>query len=366
MVFLIFSFLALYTEFVDNLGSMLPSLYSLNPNRLSALCQSLQVPNGNVTPMLRSIYQASESNGHQVSKKLSTYIHQYFDDTLPMIDRYYDSKEDGSRKLILNLHDNEQIETVIIPEKSRVTLCVSSQVGCAQGCRFCHTGRMGLKRHLSAAEILSQILIAKKMSDRAIQNIVFMGMGEPLDNVDNVVEAIHMLTDPHILNFAKRKISVSTVGHIDGLNRLMQLDADVRLAVSIHAPNDELRSRIMPIAKKWPLADLIETLRLIQVKNPTRTFLIQYTLMAGINDSTQHAHELSALLRPLRVKINLIPYNEIEVTRFKRPSQEAVQVFRDVLHADGYRTLVRYSKGQDIAAACGQLITTPKESSAPC
>jgi 23S rRNA (adenine2503-C2)-methyltransferase len=284
------------------------------------------------------------------------------------------SKYDGSVKFLIQLFDHSTIEMVLMPEAKRVTLCVSSQVGCAQACTFCHTGRMGLKRNLTVDEIVGQVWTANKWIQnhpewlienrlphfQMVSNIVFMGMGEPLDNVANVAKSITILTDSYGAHIAKRRISVSTAGHIDGLEELLRYHPDVRLAISVHSPFSSERSKIMPINRRYPLDKLLEVLRELPVQQE-HGVLIQYTLIRGVNDSEDHAQELLRITEGLNVKINLIPLNPIDPSRLSSPDWETVNRFRNKIYKSGVRVLVRYSKGQDISAACGQLVTTQSD-----
>jgi 23S rRNA (adenine2503-C2)-methyltransferase len=255
-----------------------------------------------------------------------------------------------------------------MPEARRLTLCLSSQVGCAQACVFCHTGRMGLKRNLSAGEIVAQVITADRWlrahpewfartrlgagaARMRVTNIVFMGMGEPLDNVDAVADAVGILASPYGLALGWRRISVSTAGHLDGIEAISARIPGVRLALSVHSVDDAKRSKIMPINRRWPLATVIARLRELRAD-----VLFQYTMIQGVNDSLEEAAALVALTRGLDAKVNLIPLNPVGPSRLVAPSADAIQAFRDVLHHAGVRVMVRYSKGQDIAAACGQLV----------
>lgn len=283
-------------------------------------------------------------------------------------ERAEQSGYDYSVKFLARLADGGAVETVLMPERSRLTLCVSSQVGCAQACSFCHTGRMGLKRNLTAGEIVGQVMAAnhwlranpawlqaaKLPLKSKVTNVVFMGMGEPLDNVEAVIKALRIMTDPHGLAMARRRLSVSTSGHLDGIKVLLRDMPQVSLALSLHATDDALRSRIMPINRRWPLGELIGFLR--QHPWGKSSILIQYTLIRGINDDLKHARALVELLEGLPVKINLIPFNAFGVSAFQNPDAEVVEAFRDELHQLGMRVMIRFSKGQDIAAACGQLV----------
>ncbi len=288
---------------------------------------------------------------------------------LPKLDQVHVSGYDSSVKFLLGLEDASQVEAVLMPESNRITLCLSSQVGCAQACVFCHTGRMGLTRNLTAGEIVAQViganhwikanpewLAAVRLPAKSrVSNLVFMGMGEPLDNVDAVVDAIGILTDAYGLQMGLARISVSTAGHLDGLKALYQAIPTARVALSVHSVDDLQRSKIMPINKRWPLASVIEFLK-GRPAATSRSVMLQYTMIKGVNDSVDEARRLVELARGLDAKINLIPLNEVSASRLKAPPSETIQAFRDVLHTAGLRTMVRYSKGQDIAAACGQLV----------
>ncbi|BBO81990.1 dual-specificity RNA methyltransferase RlmN [Desulfosarcina ovata subsp. sediminis] len=266
--------------------------------------------------------------------------------------------QDGSRKLLFRLADGQHIETVLIPEKDHYTLCVSSQVGCAQGCRFCMTAKGGFVRHLSAAEIISQVRDLQKRVDRQgempLSNIVVMGMGEPLANYDNLVQALDVITDGDFgLKFSTRRVTVSTAGLVSKLPDLGR-DTRVNLAVSLNATDDETRSRLMPINRRFPLTDLITACRNYPLP-PRRKITFEYILMKGVNDSLEDARRLVKLLRPVKAKINLIPFNEHPGSDFRRPSPSQISAFQELLADHHYTVIVRHSKGQDIGAACGQL-----------
>ena len=310
--------------------------------------------------------------GQGLPKKLANEMSGLFITNAVTIDKFYESKYDATVKFALKLNDGSQVEMVIIPEKGeRITLCVSTQVGCRQGCSFCHTGRMGLIRNLTPGEIVGQVVAAQKWLSSnpswyersrrdqrsRISNIVFMGMGEPLDNVDSLIKSIDIMTDPLGLAIAQRKLSVSTSGHVEGLEKLIARFPRVPIAISLHEVDDARRSKIMPINRRWPIAKLIEMIAKINQLNPNGSVLIQYTLISGVNDTLEQAETLADLLVGLRVKINLIPLNEIEPSRFQSPSDDRVTEFKNYLHHRDYRVMVRYSKGQDIVAACGQLVS---------
>jgi 23S rRNA (adenine2503-C2)-methyltransferase len=265
---------------------------------------------------------------------------------------------DGSRKLLFRLHDGLHIETVIIPEKDHLTLCISSQVGCGQGCRFCMTARGGIVRNLSAGEIISQVRDVQQRvgaeGGLPLTNIVFMGMGEPLANYENVVQAVEMITDGDFgLKISTRRVTLSTAGLVPRMDDLGR-DTRVNLAVSLNAADDDTRNRLMPINHRYPLADLIAACRRYPLP-PRRKITFEYILMQGVNDSLDDARRLVKLLRPLKAKINLIPFNEHPGCEFKRPDPSRVVQFQELLADHHYTAIVRHSKGQDIGAACGQL-----------
>lgn len=270
------------------------------------------------------------------------------------------SLQDGSRKFLFNLSDGEQIESVLIPEKDHHTLCISTQVGCAQNCLFCLTAKGGLKRNLTSGEIVSQVrdamhLVAQEGGDKPLSNVVFMGMGEPLENYDNVVNAINIMVDNEWgLRLAARRLTVSTAGVAPRLYDLCR-DTKVKLAVSLNAADDKTRSKLMPINKVYPLDVLIKACKDFELPKGKR-ITFEYILMKGINDAPEDAASLAQLLRGVKAKINLIPFNEHDGVAFKRPDDEAVRAFADLL-CDKYKytAIVRYSKGLDISAACGQL-----------
>ena len=263
---------------------------------------------------------------------------------------------DGSQKFLLRLADDRFIESVLIPEKGHWTLCLSSQVGCAQGCRFCATAAIGFSRHLAPGEILAQVRdINRRLPDgQQVSNLVFMGMGEPLANYANVRAAIDIMTDSDCgMGFSARRITLSTAGWLPRLADLGR-DTDVNLAVSLNATDNPLRTRLMPINRRFPIEQLLSACRRFPLR-PSRRITFEYILLAGVNDSRRQARQLATLLHGLRAKINLIPFNPHTGSPFAAPEEPVVQRFRDELVRRGYTVIVRRSKGRDIAAACGQL-----------
>ncbi|MGH7934451.1 MAG: 23S rRNA (adenine(2503)-C(2))-methyltransferase RlmN [Candidatus Binataceae bacterium] len=262
---------------------------------------------------------------------------------------------DGTRKLLLGLDDAEEIESVIIPADGRITLCLSSQAGCAMACGFCATARMGLHRNLAAGEILGQILAARRElnSGETLTNYVFMGMGEPLANYPRLHRTLGIMTAAWGLGISPRHITVSTVGLVPMMERLLT-DFQVNLAVSLHATTDEVRDRIAPINQRYPLGVLLEACRRLPLAR-RRRITFEYVMLAGVNDSAQDARRLVKLLGPLRAKVNLIFFNPFAGSPFTASSRSAVESFQAILHQGNLTATIRESRGLDIAAACGQL-----------
>lgn len=270
--------------------------------------------------------------------------------------RAVEKSVDGTRKYLFELMDGNTIESVLIPEKDHYTLCISSQVGCAQGCRFCLTGKGGLKRDLTMGEIIAQVRDIQNdiNASERLTNIVLMGMGEPLANYENVIAALTVLTDNEYgLRFAVRRITLSTAGDISKLKQLGN-DTKVNLAVSLNASDDTTRSRLMPINRRYPISQLIDACRSYKLA-PNRRITFEYILIKGVNDSLEDARRLSRLLAPLKAKINLIPFNPHPGSEFKRPDDKTVLAFQAELTVKSQTVMVRKSKGRDISAACGQL-----------
>ena len=267
-----------------------------------------------------------------------------------------EKSQDGSKKYLFRLPDGNLIESVLIPERGHYTLCISSQVGCALGCRFCFTGQGGLARNLTGGEIIAQVRDIQKALDepRYLTNIVLMGMGEPLANYDNVVKAIDIVTDKTLgLGFASRRVTLSTSGLVDRLPDLGR-DTAVSLAISLNAADNKTRDWLMPINQKYPVERLLEACRRYPLK-PHRRITIEYILLKGINDSEKDARRLAKLLRRLRAKVNLIPFNAFEGSEFRRPDESVITRFLQILLKSNYTAIIRRSKGEDISAACGQL-----------
>ncbi|MEM7007628.1 MAG: 23S rRNA (adenine(2503)-C(2))-methyltransferase RlmN [Thermodesulfobacteriota bacterium] len=261
--------------------------------------------------------------------------------------------KDGTKKYLFKLSDGNQIETVLIPDKGRNTLCVSSQVGCALGCTFCMTGTVGKIRNLKPSEILDQYMLVNEFNDGSVTNIVFMGMGEPLDNIDNLVRVINILTDSNYIGLSPKRITVSTSGLVPKIKELGE-KVSVNLAVSLNAPRDELRDEIMPINKRYPIKELIDAS--VKFPVPNRKYLMfEYVVLKDVNDSVSDAHTLGRLLEGIKCKINLIPFNEAYPLPYKSPTWEEVLRFQEILISYKINVRIRKSRGSDILGACGQL-----------
>ncbi|TXI92936.1 MAG: 23S rRNA (adenine(2503)-C(2))-methyltransferase RlmN [Neisseriales bacterium] len=268
---------------------------------------------------------------------------------------------DGTRKWALEVGNGNKIEAVFIPEDDRGTLCVSSQVGCALECQFCSTARQGFNRNLTPGEIVGQLWWANKRlgrdpkGEKLITNVVMMGMGEPLANYDNVIDAMKIILDDNAYNLSKRKLTLSTSGMIPGLDRLGD-DCPVSLAISLHASNDVVRDQIIPLNKKYPIAELLEACKRYLQKSPKDYVTFEYVMLKDVNDNLEHAIELSSLVKGIECKFNLIPFNPFPNSGFESSSMNQIVRFQRILQNAGYITTVRKTRGDDIDAACGQLV----------
>jgi 23S rRNA (adenine2503-C2)-methyltransferase len=276
----------------------------------------------------------------------------------PPIHRQFDSS-DGTRRYLISLDDGELAETVFIPEAHRNTICISSQVGCALACTFCLTGKIGLKRHLSAGEIVGQVLVAQRDNlspeQRDNFNIVLMGMGEPLHNYDNVMKAIRILHDPEGLNMSMNRMTLSTAGMLPAIERLATEPDIPNLAISLTGATNEKRDVLMPINRKYPIAELLDVVRRFPLKHRQRV-TFEYVLLKGVTDSPEDAWALVKLMKGIPAKVNLIPLNEAEELEYERPSDETIARFHSILTQNNVDAFVRKNRGNDISAACGQLM----------
>ena len=349
------------------------SFYSLTPDKIATLASPRILTEQHLNSLYSHVYRKRSPDPTLVTgipKQLIAKLSQYPAGPIK-IKTYEQSKYDHSVKFLFELHDGNCIETVLMPEANRLTLCLSSQVGCRQACTFCHTGRLGLIRNLTTAEIVGQVasalhwidqnpewsVVAKAAPHVKVSNIVFMGMGEPLDNTPAIIDSVKIFCHTAGLQIAMRRISVSTSGHLDGMKELFESLPKVSLALSLHSPFEQERSKVMPINRRWSIKELLDYIKMKQAQG-TGTVFVQYTLLGGVNDSSDHARALVNLLEGMNVKVNLIPFNAFSGTLFKAPTPEQLAIFRDILHNSSIRVMVRFSKGQDIAAACGQLANT--------
>ena len=314
-------------------------------------------PSFRATQLYKSVYQRSFDNFDLMTdfpKALRSSLPEEWDIKLPAVHRRFDSA-DGTRRYLVRLSDGELAETVYIPEENRDTICISSQVGCALACTFCLTGQLGLTRHLTAGEIVTQALIAQRENiETEGFNIVLMGMGEPLHNYDNVMKAIRILHDPDGMNMSMSRITLSTAGLLPAIERLAAEPMIPNLAISLTGATNEKRNELMPINRRYPLELLLEAVRRFPLKHRQRV-TFEYVLLRGITDSPEDALHLVKLLKGIRAKVNLIPFNEAEELEYRRPSDAVVAQFQQILADHNISAFVRKNRGNDISAACGQL-----------
>jgi len=331
------------------------NLKALSEEELTEFLSSLDLPAFRAKQILCWIYEKRSIRIHDItvlSKALRERLSmKAYISGLKLVDRSLSI--DGTEKFLFSLEDGETIETVLIPDGDRTTLCVSSQVGCAMNCSFCLTGRTGLVRNLEAHEIVDQVIAVQRLVEpRGVTNVVFMGMGEPMNNLCNVTEALKRMN--RLLKISKRRITVSTSGVVPGIKRLSGITPVVNLAVSLNATTDEVRGHLMPVNRHYPIRTLLRACREYPLE-PRRRITFEYILLEGLNDSPEDAGRLVRLLRGIPSKVNLIPFNPYEGAAFRRPQEERVQFFKGLLQARGLTAIVRKSKGRDILAACGQL-----------
>ncbi|GAA5315447.1 MAG: 23S rRNA (adenine(2503)-C(2))-methyltransferase RlmN [Candidatus Pelagadaptatus aseana] len=341
------------------------NILGFSEEKMIAFFESIGEKKFRATQVLKWIHQMGVDdfdNMTNISKVLREKLKRIAEIRPPEVIQQLDSA-DGTRKLLIKVEGGSAVETVLIPDGDRGTLCVSSQVGCSLDCSFCSTGKQGFNRDLTAAEIIGQVWLTAKSygqfgenRPRIITNVVMMGMGEPLLNFDNVVDSMNLMMHDNCYGLSKRRVTLSTSGVVPELDRLGQY-TDACLAVSLHAPNDELRNELVPINKKYPIAMLLDSAkRYIEgLPDNRRKMTIEYTLIREVNDRPHHAHELAELLKDIPVKINLIPFNPFSQSDYERVSNNALRNFQDILIRAGYTTTVRTTRGDDIDAACGQL-----------
>jgi len=341
------------------------NLLGMPKAKLEAFFESLGEKRFRAQQVLQWIHQRGVDDFDQmtnVSKALRARLREVAEIRGPEV-VYDETSRDGTRKWVMRMDSGNSVETVLIPDGERGTLCVSSQIGCSLDCSFCSTGKRGFNRNLTAAEIIGQLWVARKAfmpfepnQERPITNVVMMGMGEPLLNFDNVVDAMDLMMDDLAYGLSKRRVTLSTSGVVPALDQLGEV-TDVSLAISLHAPNDELRNQLVPINRKYPIADLLAaTRRYLDRLADKRKVTVEYTLIEGVNDQPEHARELVTVLRGLPCKVNLIPFNPFPESDYRRPSMNAMRRFQSVLQEAGYITTIRTTRGDDIDAACGQLV----------
>ncbi len=337
------------------------NLYGLDRGQLEALFQELGLQAFRGRQIMKWAYHQGTIDFAAMTDlplKTRLWLQEHCSWELPHVHDRYLSK-DGTVKWLIRIGQGDLVETVLIPDKGRNTLCVSSQVGCVLDCSFCSTGKQGFNGNLTAAEIVGQMAIANAYlagKSESVTNVVLMGMGEPLLNFDAVLAATNIMMDDHAFGLSKRRVTISTAGVVPGIEKLRQ-HTDVSLAISLHAPTDELRSTLVPINKKYPIATLLDACRdYVEYLGPARKLVIEYTLMRGVNDQLHHAKALVKVLQKLRCKINLIPFNPFPGSGYERPEDRDIYAFQTVLMRAGFVTMIRTTRGDDIDAACGQLV----------
>ncbi len=347
------------------------NLLGMSPTKMEAFFAQLGEKPFRARQLLKWIHQRGVINFDDMtdmSKSLRAKLAEVAEIRPPEMLSQADSK-DGTRKWIIRVGEDSMVEAVYIPEGERGTLCVSSQVGCSLDCSFCSTGKQGFQRDLTASEIIGQVWLANESFDsfgltksRAVTNVVMMGMGEPLLNFDNVVDAMTLMMDDNAYGISKRRVTLSTSGVVPALDKLAEV-SDASLAISLHAPTDELRNTLVPVNKKYPIAELLRSAQdyIGGQSDKRRTVTVEYTLIAGINDQPEHAQQLATLLTDFPCKINLIPFNPFPGSDYQRPSKNAVQRFWESLNRAGFVVTVRKTRGDDIDGACGQLVGNFKD-----
>jgi len=311
------------------------------------------------TQLIKWIYQEGEHDFDRMtnlSKSLRAYLTEHCCIVAPEI-IFEQVASDGTRKWVIEMGGGNKVEAVYIPEENRATLCVSSQVGCALACTFCSTAQQGFNRNLTTAEIIGQLMAANaRVGEQGrVTNVVMMGMGEPLLNFDNVVPAMNLMTEDFAFGLSKRRVTISTSGVVPAMYRLTEV-CDISMAVSLHAPTDAVRDILVPINQKYPLQELMAACKKYIESSPRGFITFEYVMLEGINDSLADARALVKLLKHVPSKMNLIPFNPFPNTQYTCSSKEAIERFRDVLYKAGIVTTIRKTRGEDIDAACGQLV----------
>lgn len=337
-------------------GPKRPNIRSISLDAIGQWCEEKGFPSYRASQLAGWFYNRPPcdlADMHNLPAALRAALEEDFDVSRPTTALMKES-EDGTRKLLVGLADQRVVESVLIPRDLRITLCISSQVGCALGCGYCATARLGLVRNLEPFEIVGQVMMARELAKpELLTNYVFMGMGEPLANYDRLIQSLQIMTSPWGLGISPRRITVSTVGLVPQLERLVK-DSDVNIAISLGSGIDEVRDELMPVNRRYPLAELIGACHRLELPRRKR-ITFEYTLLAGVNDDLAAADAVVKQLRGLPVKLNLIPFNEWEGSPYRAPEDRRVLDFQERVLAAGIHTTVRASRGRDIQAACGQL-----------
>jgi 23S rRNA (adenine2503-C2)-methyltransferase len=345
------------------MSNNLINLINTSLPKLKQCLETIDQPPYRAEQIIQWIYQRGITNFNEMTNLSQSFRHYLTEHATLNYPKIVQSRlsVDGTRKWLFKLHDGHLIESVYIPEKSRGTLCISSQVGCPLACTFCATGQLGFTRNLDLFEVMGQVYVLVRelcqndlKAHKNVTNIVFMGMGEPLLNLPVVVDAVHLLMSDFTYGFSKYRVTVSTIGLINPLLQLKQLTS-CSLAISLHAPTDALRHQLMPATKKYSLKQLMDVCKVYYPKSSKRKVTIEYLLLEGINDQRSHARALIRLLNDIPCKVNLIRFNPIEKSPYRPSTDDAVKQFQQILINAGINTRLRKSRGGDIEAACGQL-----------
>ncbi len=346
----------------------LPLIHGLSRAQLTEICRELDQPAYRARQIWRWLYHRFAADWSEM-KNLPLSLRQALAQRLALasaaVTRTQNEAGEGTTtKWLIALADGDWVEEVLIPARGRMTLCVSSQVGCKFDCAFCASGKAGFRRNLGTGEIVGQVIVAARSLGATPSNLVFMGMGEPLDNYDAVLAAIRIINDAEGLSLGARRITISTCGIIPGIQRLAQEGLQVELSISLHAPDDALRSRLLPVNRTYPLGDLLEACR-IYAEQTGRLITFEYTLIQGVNDSPEQARELSRILHPIHARVNLIPLSTVAEFEGRAPPAPVVRAFLNILESARINATLRISKGGGVDAACGQLrrrmIQTPDD-----
>jgi len=336
-----------------------PYIIGMSQQALYKLCQEIDVKAVHAETLQAYIFRKGITDWDQIPEipeKLRQHLKTHTQALTPQLIANQQA-EDGTRKILLRMPDGKDVESVLIPASGRLTQCISTQVGCAIGCKFCLTATAGLTRNLTAAEIMSQVYTARHLMAEPVRNIVLMGMGEPLHNYEAVAQFVRMATDQKGMAFSPRRVTLSTAGLVPAIYRMIEDKLPCSLAVSLNATTNEIRNKIMPINQKYPLEELLKAMRAYIDQHGRKRILIEYILLGGVNDSILDAKRLISLLDGMASTINLLPFNPFQGSPWQRPERSQVETFRAELSQAGFTAIVRESRGRDISAACGQLKT---------